>query len=636
MSNKRVDLKRILADPDLRRRLMVSTIQATQAREGIRTSFEQASRAYYVVTEGEKASFFDLDRFKPGNGHGDLRHEMFVSSLGPARNQVRFDISRRDFSAIEGSPLAYNSVGLVAPLFRSNPNIEPGWGIAQRGAPTGEDERLVRFHWEVSTLVKRPNLSWEPFSKGGDFCRFYYDVALRVAWSHERKSFYDWYGRTGRPIERPESLDLYFQSGLVWPRRTQRGFNLRSLPIGCIFSDKSGFIQPSDRRDDAFLLGVLNSDLIEFVLRSLMSFGSYEVGVVKKLPVPKPQSAQRSAITEFAKTIEAAKAEWDIGNEISTRFSIPWLLRADVAGSLPDLRQNLTALANHELRQDQFVEQQFKELNNEVFRLYGVSDETRSAIREALQQRPPEIVWPQMEGKTVEQKRMEHVWRLLSYAVKRIVEDDVDGVVPFMAVVGKLSLLDRIHEELGKLFLKRDANEVEVEIVNELKAKVKGYDRVESIREWLENVYFDYHASLYKSRPIFWHVSSKQGKGPAAFSAQVHYHRFDKDRMAKLRGVYLREALGVFRREAALANQEGRPDDRLEWQAKVEEAEEFERRLKQVQEGFHQGAEDFRILTPWKTEAERPKGWDPDINDGVKVNIEPLQRAGVLRIPEVV
>ena len=29
-------------------------------------------------------------------------------------------------------------------------------------------------------------------------------------------------------------------------------------------------------------------------------------------------------------------------------------------------------------------------------------------------------------------------------------------------------------------------------------------------------------------------------------------------------------------------------------------------------------------------------GWDPDINDGVKVNIEPLQRAGVLRIAEVV
>jgi hypothetical protein len=74
----------------------------------------------------------------------------------------------------------------------------------------------------------------------------------------------------------------------------------------------------------------------------------------------------------------------------------------------------------------------------------------------------------------------------------------------------------------------------------------------------------------------------------------------------------------------------------LEWQAKVEETEELDRRLQRIMEGFHQGGEDFRILTPWKAEGERPEGWDPDINDGVKVNIEPLQRAGVLRISEVV
>jgi hypothetical protein len=193
-----------------------------------------------------------------------------------------------------------------------------------------------------------------------------------------------------------------------------------------------------------------------------------------------------------------------------------------------------------------------------------------------------------------------------------------------------------VHAELGKLFPDRDINEVEVEIVNELKRKVKGYERAESIREWLENIYFAYHVSMYNHRPIFWHISSRQGKGPAAFSALVHYHRFDKDRMATLRGIHLRETLGTFRREAALAGQTGRADDRLEWQAKVEEAEELDRRLQRVQEGFHHGTEDFRILTPWKTEGQRPKGWDPDINDGVKVNIEPLQRAGVLRVPEVV
>jgi len=49
IGSKRVNVKAILADPDLRRNLMVSTIQATQAREGIDTTYEQADRAYQAA-----------------------------------------------------------------------------------------------------------------------------------------------------------------------------------------------------------------------------------------------------------------------------------------------------------------------------------------------------------------------------------------------------------------------------------------------------------------------------------------------------------------------------------------------------------------------------------------------------------
>lgn len=46
---RRVDIKAILADPALRRRLAVRCIIATQAREGIVTTREQAERAYDKV-----------------------------------------------------------------------------------------------------------------------------------------------------------------------------------------------------------------------------------------------------------------------------------------------------------------------------------------------------------------------------------------------------------------------------------------------------------------------------------------------------------------------------------------------------------------------------------------------------------
>jgi hypothetical protein len=490
---------------------------------------------------------------------------------------------------------------------------------------TVEIERISRYSWEIPADLQAFLTSWTPFAEGGEFSRFYSDVDLVVDC---RSPLYQWLAANGCLRNR----EHYGKEGLTWVPRTQRGFNVRYLPPGVVFGKKGPAILTGHASDIWPLMGVLNSAPVEYILRALMSFGSYEVGVVQKIPVPE----MSSSVGALARSIFDAKSQWDEGNEVSARFTAPWVLMSATCDPDLAISDRLDRLAEFEDAEDIRIGSLYSDLNDEIYRLYGIPERTRKAMDKDLGVRPPEMVWPQMERRRREQKRLEHIYRLLSYAVKRVVAADEDGLVPFLHVSGEVPLVDRVRTELGRLFPRRDVNEVEVEIVNELKRKVKGYDRAESIREWLENVYFAYHISLYKNRPLFWHISSKQGKSSAAFSALVHYHRFDKDRMAKLRGVYLRQAIGVFRREAALAGQAGHTDDRLEWQAKVEEAEELDRRLQWVQEGFHQGGEGFRILTPWKTEGERPKGWDPDVNDGVKVNIEPLQRAGVLRVPEVV
>jgi hypothetical protein len=371
-----------------------------------------------------------------------------------------------------------------------------------------------------------------------------------------------------------------------------------------------------------------------------MTFGSWEVGVLKRLPIPQPTLAQREHIGDLAKAIHGAKARWDEGNETSTRFRIPWLLRDDLIDLKLSISPRLEGLAEVEAAEEMRVQELYEALNNEAYALYGTSSSTRATVEEALGERPPEVLWPQMEGRTAEQKRMEHVFRLLSYAVKRVVEGDEDGIVPFASVAGEPSLLERVIAELQVVFPEREAGQIEIEINNELKRGAKGYRRSSSIAEWLENVFFDYHCGLYKNRPIIWHIASAQGTNRFAFGALVHYHRFDKNRMGKLRGQYLRDASESFRREAALADRAGWSEERLEWQSRLEEAQGLDRRLQWVQEGRHHGPEggegDFRIVTPWKSPSQRPKGWDPDLDDGVKVNIEPMQKAGVLRIAKVV
>ena len=625
--NRRVNVKAILADPDLRRKLMVSTIQATQAREGIDTTEEQADRAYYVVTEAERATFFELDRFRGAKrGEQDTRHEMFVKTLRAETDGVRYDIARRDFAAIDGRPLAYERVGIVAPLFRESPLLEPAWAIARQGKATGGDSRWVRSWWEVSGQS-----GWAPFAKGGEFSRFYSSIDLVINWKPEQRADLK---ASGNALP---SEEHYFKAGLTWPLRTAKGFNIRILPEGCIFGHKGPAIIPKDPNTTFYLLGIANSAPAEFTLRGLMSFGSWEVGVIKRLPIPQASGKQMECVSQLAQSIHDTKHKWDSGNELSTSFERPWVLRTPDAKSFSGALDSMLAF---EVEAEEQIHAIYNDLNTESYRLYGIPDATRAHIERSLGDRPPEVIWPQMEGKSDEQKRMEHVWRLLSYAVKRVVEMDGDGIVPFAPLSGEASLLDRIHDEIARLFLEQDVSRVEVEIANELKRTVKGYKRASSIGEWLDNVYFNYHASLYKKRPIVWHIASNQGSSSSAFGALCHYHKFDANRMAKLRAGYLRDAMETFRREAALADKERRAEDRIEWQTKLEEAQALDRKLQAIQEGHHEGTEggdrDYRILPPWKSPEDRPKGWAPDIDDGVKVNIEPLQKAGVLRIRKVI
>ena len=635
--SRRVDVRGILANPDLRRQLMIPTLQATQAREGIDTTAEQAERAYYVVTEGEKAAFFDLERFSGSPRQRDHRCEMFVRSLRGEDRSIRNDVARRDFGFIEGSLLVYRNIAWIAPIFRDHPPLSPTYGIARNGLNATEVERFTRQRWEVDS----PQVShrWVLFAKGGGYSRFYTDWDLVIDWTDHGAEFKDLvklkYGSATRFVK---SESDYFREGVTWMQTTILGMNARRLPATGVFGVASPTFFPTESQDIDAFLALMNCALFDALARCVATrnWGGTAIG---SIPVPRLAAHYKERLANIAKGIHDAKAAWDAGNEVSAAFRAPWLLMEDHGGH-GSIANRLAHLTVKERSLENECRQRYSELNDEVYKLYGIPAATRAMIEEQFGNRPREVIWPEMVGKTPEQKRMEHVFRLLSYVVKRVVEADEDGIVPFAPVAGEPSLVDRVQRELQALFPELDVGHVEAELANELKTKAKGYRRFTGIAAWLESAFFSFHCSLYKNRPIFWHIASSQGASPFAFGAVVHYHRFDKKRMAQLRAQYVRDAMETFRREAALADKAGRVDDRQEWQGRLEEARELDVRLQRVQEGYRDGPGggkgDYRILTPWKAGEERPHGWDPDLDDGVKVNIEALQRAGVLRVAKVV
>jgi hypothetical protein len=171
-----------------------------------------------------------------------LTDAVAAANEGRVANAVVYVVDPTSFRQVPGSPFAYWVSERIRRLFVELPRFESEGRTAKRGPSTGDDSRRVRAWWEVNPATIGRSHRWVPFSKGGSYSPYYADIHLLVAWDESRHTFLDFWGRPGRMIERPEVVGFFFQPGLTWPRRTQRGIGVRVYPAGCIFADKGPVI----------------------------------------------------------------------------------------------------------------------------------------------------------------------------------------------------------------------------------------------------------------------------------------------------------------------------------------------------------------------------------------------------------
>jgi hypothetical protein len=138
-----------------------------------------------------------------------------------------------------------------------------------------------------------------------------------------------------------------------------------------------------------------------------------------------------------------------------------------------------------------------------------------------------------------------------------------------------------------------------------------------SLEGWLRDKrgFFAQHVSLFHHRPFLWQISDGRTDG---FSAIVNYHRLTGSALQKLIYTYLGDWIGR-QATAAERGEAGAP-------ARLEAATALRDKLIAILEG----EPPYDIYVRWKSLAEQPIGWQPDLNDGVRLNIRPFVEAGVL------
>ena len=171
-------------------------------------------------------------------------------------------------------------------------------------------------------------------------------------------------------------------------------------------------------------------------------------------------------------------------------------------------------------------------------------------------------------------------------------------------------MADRLRAYLAAAFASEWSDALERRLVAEANEVLDKTDaRDGSLETWVRDRAFRQHCALFGQRPFLWHISDGLKDG---FSVFVHYHRFDQANLRKLTYTLLGDWL-------ARANAENNA-------LRYEKARELQQKLEKILEGENP----YDIYVRWKSLAQLPLGWEPDLDDGVRQNIRPFVMAGVL------
>ncbi len=185
---------------------------------------------------------------------------------------------------------------------------------------------------------------------------------------------------------------------------------------------------------------------------------------------------------------------------------------------------------------------------------------------------------------------------------------DTDGLVPLVSVSGERPAAERLRALLARAYGDAWSPALLERLLAEAGSPGKALDA------WLRDDFFAQHVKLFVQRPFIWDVWDGRRDG---FSVLCHYHRLDRAKLERLTYTLLGDWI---ERQRAAGDEPGA-------EAGLSAALKLQEQLALIIEG--EAPHD--IYVRWKPLAEQPLGWEPDLDDGVRLNIRPFVTAGVLR-----
>ena len=500
----------------------------------------------------------------------------------------RYEAVQDSFEKIPGSPVAYWVSEKLIKCFSNKLMYE--YSISDGQNVTSDNNRFVRYYWEVKSQNIGKNCKWRFYAKGGGYRKWCGNLVNVVDWS---PSAIEYYHKESSARVLPEYL--WYRKGITWGLITSNAPSFRLLPSNATFDKGGSSIFIKNDTDFNYFIGLLNSKIFMKVSSLLNSTLNFQVKDIRSMPVIIKNKDDVDEIVN--KVLMLSESDWD-SFETSWDFKCHPLIpnirgvwdTDEMKNGTDNLPQRLYIEACfdtwQELCDNRFAQLKAneEELNRIFIDIYGLQDE----------------LTPEVEDKDVTVRKADlgrDIRSFISYAVgcmfgrysldkdglmvagqpfesvyfeatapragtgvagapgdyvptgefyiktedgtkQCIYNPDRDNIIPITDeeyfsddIVGRF--VEFVETVYGKDTLEENLDFIAQALGN------KGNSSREVIRNYFIKDFYKDHLKVYQKRPIYWLFDSGKQNG---FKALIYMHRYDADTVGRVRTDYLHRA----------------------------------------------------------------------------------------------
>lgn len=564
----------------------------------------------HALNQKYNGIFFKLSEFK---GNMDVQKNKVLEAMS---NNVdyKFISNSTNYSSIPGSPISYYLPDNIYEIFKKSTPLKeidtPVIGVASH-----DDSYFLKRWFEVnfnkisfnSTETFQEPLKWFPYNKGGSFRKWYGNNEFVINFENDGEELKNFKNA------QIKNRNKYFIRGMTWSRISSSNISVRYHENGFIMGDAG----PSAFAPDNllyYILGLLNSSIIQIILSSINPTLNYQVGNISEIPVLKLESYDKidQIVTH---NINLCKNDWD-NFETSWDFKTHHLLGYNQNNMRKCFEQwsilkenNFNQLKINEMNLNQiFSEIYAVEIENNIkdefisINLADYATDIKSFISYAI---------GCMFGRySLDNEGLQFAGGDFNINNYQIFLPDDDNIIPVLDtayfdddIVGYFTKF--VETCFGKKTLEEN-----LDFIAGALSKSKKPSR-EIIRQYLLKNFFNDHKRTYKKCPIYWQFSSGKHNG---FNCLVYMHRYEPSLVARIRTDYLHKTQKAI--EQKITNNDNIINNSTSKQEVTRATKKKAKLQKQLKE-THEYDEVLAHIANQNIEI--------DLDDGVKVNYAKFQ-----------